>query len=862
MNKTNGRVQVLNGRVFFSPNCDRTVGHPPPIQHEEGGESNPFLPSPQQNGRRNYFELDITKYANPRWWTPAFGWIAFFPLMPSFCGQIFEKLFMPRSHHHVFNEELEVYSMPSNLSNKWLRVESDLSDAVYLICRHYQLPFVYPINPSSFGYSRGHQRSGALHMALRRGRDWFVVWMALLSYVIAGAENIHASVKNSAILSKPSWFDILLQHFDIQWLEALYSSTVYSFSPYTLRTGVFLELEGFDSYQPQPEFYCQFHVPVWYPWSSDVARRYEHLAPLPHQLQEGTTFLTKSPQTLTSTPTRSLPPLAGSSTQTKHNAWVEFISKRKQHYEERVKKETPQQQQLRLTHLRNPPKTSAKVFEWLEDDNGDLCRQAVPKSMREDILSTYLECHIYYDPIENEYDCCEEYDSGTPGGPLDDDDDMSWDGDDMDINQVDDNRILPSRVPSPEVEIDDSWNLQSVESPDPKSPDSFIAEVHRILFMQFGYTPLIPVPTFHSPVLKTESDIRRFIRFFGFDWEVEVIPAFETAEISAAATFVNHLHTKGSSISADEWDLSRENRQSIFFSTRLKALRCIGQGLLMFDFKERSTVKWKLTLKTAAHALLVCRLDPHLDESDLAYYLWQNGIPFHTLQLSTTLGRSPISRHPPLIIPFRPANYVFTWRDYEAFRHQCQVIFSQPRGRAALLRGYYPWRLAINDISFSSIISGPSGWSTEPEEMLVVNIPETGEEFIDDKLTDVELKLLTGMYNATTSVYFITNCWLTFLIFFIYFEDIQGQQATLSWYPPIIKYEESGRNAGRWTEMEEAEFSLRHSLHMEEVSSNANGVRRGPLPTYKWKNGLRGSSDIHHAMLRIKMEALRVIEGR
>ena len=389
--------------------------------------------------------------------------------------------------------------------------------------------------------------------------------------------------------------------------------------------------------------------------------------------------------------------------------------------------------------------------------------------MREDVLGAYRVCHIYYDPIENEYDCCEEYDSGTPGGPLDDDDDvgsvLSWYGNDVDMNQ--DNRILSARVPSPDVEINDSWNLQSAEAPNPESPDNFIAEVHRILSLHFGYTPLIPVPTFDDPVLKTNSDRRRFMRFLGIGWRDQLNPAFETSQISAAATFVERLRTKGSSISADEWDLSRENHQSIFFSTCLKALCCVGQGLFMFDFKDRSTVKWKLTVTKASHALVVCRLDSQFDESDLAYHLLQNGIPFHTLQLSTTLSRSPISRHPPLVIPFRPANYEFTWRDYEAFQQQCHVILKQPRGRTALLRGYYPWHLAINDISFSSVISGPSGWSTEREEMLVVKLPETGEEFIDDKLTDIELKLLTGTYNTSTSMYFITNCWLISLTFFI-----------------------------------------------------------------------------------------------
>ena len=97
--------------------------------------------------------------------------------------------------------------------------------------------------------------------------------------------------------------------------------------------------------------------------------------------------------------------------------------------------------------------------------------------MHKDILYIHLTCQIYYDPIENEY-------SGTPGGgPLDDDDTndgVSWDDDDVDMNQPDDNRILSSRVPSPDVEISDTWNLQLVES-----PDNIIAEVHCILFMYF-----------------------------------------------------------------------------------------------------------------------------------------------------------------------------------------------------------------------------------------------------------------------------------------------------------------------------------------------------------------------------------------
>ena len=82
----------------------------------------------------------------------------------------------------------------------------------------------------------------------------------------------------------------------------------------------------------------------------------------------------------------------------------------------------------------------------------------------------------------------------------------------------------------------------------------------------------------------------------------------------------------------------------------------------------------------------------------------------------------------------------------------------------------------------------------------------------------------------------------------------------MSWYPPIVKFEVSGKNAGRWTEENETEFSVRRN-RLEKEPNNADGIRRMPLPTHKWKNSLRGSSDVHHALLRINKEALTVIEG-
>ena len=38
-------------------------------------------------------------------------------------------------------------------------------------------------------------------------------------------------------------------------------------------------------------------------------------------------------------------------------------------------------------------------------------------------------------------------------------------------------------------------------------------------------------------------------------------------------------------------------------------------------------------------------------------------------------------------------------------------------------------------------------------EMLLVRLPETGEEFIHDKLTDIELNLISGLYIVSMHMY-------------------------------------------------------------------------------------------------------------
>ena len=645
--------------------------------------------------------------------------------------------------------------MPRSLAKRWFQIEQELFNAIHIIQSHYQIPIIYPVYPSAFGYLKAHKSKEGLTLSMTKAKDWFTIWMALFSYVIAQATTIRKELDSYPSLVRTDWYELLLQHeCDPQWLEAIEASTICSFSPNTTRTGIFMHLSSQNQLQPPLQWFYNLHIPVWYPWNDTVSKdpNFKDFAPLPHQLQQMTddfSPVTHRRVTNDITPTPSLPAPPAS---TMKRPWQIFFEIREVHNNERIKSETPIQKQQRLSRLQNPPKRSAKVFEWLPDDSGELRRMGVSSKLREDTLDTYAPDEIRYDPITNEYDCCEEFGSGLQKAPID-----QWDGD-SDFNE-------DSRSPDELSNfINDNEHIQPVtRSPSPvncelapsfdngkqKYLDSFIAEVLHVLRIHFGYTPPLPTSVPASSPFPDEKSKEQFVRALGFFATSIPMEAFEKPEIKMAADFFLRLHSR-KRINADEWDIDRDNRESLYYSTRLQKIRVLPNNLFMFDFGLESTVPWKLTVKSASHVLLLCRLDSGWKERQLAEFLPKNGISFHTLQNSSSLRRSPIPTHPPLVIPRRPSKHVFTIQDYQAFKEQSHVILKQSRGRAALLRGNFIWRLAIPEVSFDSVLIGPSGWSPNPEEMFTVHDPDTREEYIDDNLTSIELELLEGRYNCAT----------------------------------------------------------------------------------------------------------------
>jgi hypothetical protein len=99
----------------------------------------------------------------------------------------------------------------------------------------------------------------------------------------------------------PDWFVRLHKAGCKQvWLAGVAASQVGTFLPSVARVGLFLNFMDRKASQPDPEWFCTFHISVWYLWSNyDVTQVREtgfaNLIPPPHKLQAVTMFMTPEP---------------------------------------------------------------------------------------------------------------------------------------------------------------------------------------------------------------------------------------------------------------------------------------------------------------------------------------------------------------------------------------------------------------------------------------------------------------------------------------------------------------------------------------------------------------------------------------
>jgi hypothetical protein len=378
--------------------------------------------------------------------------------------------------------------------------------------------------------------------------------------------------------------------------------------------------------------------------------------------------------------------------------------------------------------------------------------------MREETLGDYNENQLKYDAFWNEWDCCEGFGTGDPEeydedywGPIN----INHDEGDQPINHDDDPSTAirsHARSPSPPPIVDEL--VLPPAGDDVVARDVSQASAVDVLYYHYGFVPPLPIPDLVGDAL-SPKDRATLLSVVGLTNKDD--PIFSTGLGKIALEFIQTL-ASGRHPKPSLWDLSRENRQSLVFQTRLTRCRRLPSGLFLFDFGQSATAPWKIAVTRAADALHICRLDPRYNDLDIATHLLRQGVEFRTLLPLRDLELCSLPEPAKPTLPIRLGlgyTYKFSKRDYNTYQRQVEPIIDGPRGRAVLLRGGILWRIAVQDVSFTSVLRGPSSSVLVHRNRFHVEDPETGDVLWDDDLSENDNKLLCGTYVCYTCMSFV-----------------------------------------------------------------------------------------------------------
>jgi hypothetical protein len=295
----NGHVFLQEGTIFYSPNCTRLAIIPPHMPNS----SSPF----------NQPRLNTSMFKQPIWWSEFWGWLSFIPLAPSFLSAPFTLFsWMPR----IEKVDVTVH-LPSGLEAnetrfkmsledilQWKKSEELVVDAARRIQLFFGIQGTPPPAPSTFHYDRPHKTYAVAKRMICISRDWFVVWMGFLSFLISRLElcrpDSHPSLPTSPL---PDWYNLLRNKsgYADSWLDGLSSSTVCSFDLRTPRAGIVFRWVDKDERRPSIEWFYHHHVPLWFTWTSTEEQeirkdhRLSYLEPPVEMVQQALTLLFTSP---------------------------------------------------------------------------------------------------------------------------------------------------------------------------------------------------------------------------------------------------------------------------------------------------------------------------------------------------------------------------------------------------------------------------------------------------------------------------------------------------------------------------------------------------------------------------------------
>lgn len=800
IDRSRGKAYLIDGDLFYSPNSHRDILRVPLNKTKNDIVRNPFVRDHQ------YPKLSIVQM--PRWWSPAFGWMSFIPLNPDFNHVPFDRLrIIPTELTRTENE----FGLDEETMHSWLKLQKFLYSVTCSLNSRYKVTVIRPHFPSAYNFTSLHNSNRKARQKLAQARDWFVVWMAIVSYLMAVDDAEGRQTSSSDFDRVPSWYEILTKDgYDEIWLNGLRSSWLYDFGPRAQRAGTFLNVLEREHTQPSVSWFCEHHVDVWYRWSqmeakiSHVDKEIGALAPLPHQIQEALTLLHRMPTSeetwalvtfpdqvqiaiarmseasaqqecsppgaeLHSTPIQANTILPQSmftrgwkiaNDKSPDNAMpaclLNFFASREAMHDLLLASETKAHRDARLQRQIQPPLVSARVYVWEEDDShpDGWVRRAIPKRFRVETLNFFMDSQKRYDAWENEWDCFD-----SMGGEIPDEYDENFHetNDSVECPFTSDDDLLgnPGKdVCDVEEDMNEMVETRRSPSPPPLGSDSwelddpfYPLEASEVLYLFHGFVQPLPMLNAKPSEVDT-TEKNKFFRALGFRCTDD--PIFSSQGGITAFQFIKTLATSPDLPNQEEWDLKAGNRIVLAAQSRVRLVKRIDNGWFLLNNVCKS-VPWTLAVEEPSIAAYICRLQSNLSTYEIAWHLIQRGIQFHTmLEASSTFITKEKCYRP---MPIRLRGYVFSRRDYDAYTRERQEILNTPRGRAALLRGGIVWRLALDTMSPDSALRGPS-WEASVEGCgLCV---KSGESIMyDDSLSQDELDIICGVYRCETGVHLL-----------------------------------------------------------------------------------------------------------
>ena len=643
--------------------------------------------------------------------------------------------------------------MPEDLINSWKKLEFLICSVIIALGAKYKIPAIGPPYPAARGYRRQHAYQSVAHREAQASREIFVLWIGVLSYLIAGAdtapENDWPSLLQNELSFHPAIADLIR------------ASDFGTFSREVQRVGVFIHLSKqdiMDTNQPSVCWFIPHNIPIWYRWDKHEIEWAKHdpvfaeFGPLPKDRLPGLHATSiESPPSSLATSVRTI-------------TWEEFFKRREENLPRLLTLETDLERERRLNREQNPPIKTAKVFVWNRDPELP-GREEVLASERAETLEEYGPEQKRYDSYWNEWDCSFEVGRFPTPPPEEIEDDYMSTALSVHQQVYDDGiDILPLEQRCPTPLPDDLYeetdlppdNFQALCYGPQSSLCGLISEIYETLTLHYGM--VLPNLNRFDLTDVTTKEQKFWLRWIGSckarKLDSVVSQFWATARGRYFVEFSRRI-LNDQQVSCD-FDLE----MSSSFRERLLSIRFYrnfdphvsGRVLYIFLF-EVTTVCWRLAVTTASDALLVCRLDPRFLDVDIARFLALRGVPFRTLLAEPLMPPSISYPEVEWYLPSHPDGYHFTKADYEVYLKCRSQILRRPRVRAAILRGSYLWRLTIGSVSIDELLEGPVGGGS----LLVIEDYENEgyPRLLDDKLTGNEMDWLCGMYICSTGMFLI-----------------------------------------------------------------------------------------------------------